>query len=48
MANRIAKVTKGGNLNKTTSSGISAKGDSRINTTVVNKYIGPKKTRNRY
>jgi hypothetical protein len=48
MGNRIAKVTKRGNLNKTTSSGISAKGDSRINQAVVNKYMGSKKTRNRY
>ena len=48
MAYKIAKITKGGNLNKTTSSGITAKGESRINMSVVKKYMEPKKTRNKY
>ena len=46
MANKIAKVTKGGNLNKTTSSGISSKGVSRISIAVVKKYFTQKTTRN--
>jgi hypothetical protein len=46
MANKIAKVTKGGNLNKTTSSGITSKGESRMNNQVIKKYFSPKKTRN--
>ena len=46
MGNKIAKVTKGGNLNKTTSSGITSKGESRMNNAVIKKYFSPKKTRN--
>jgi hypothetical protein len=46
MAYKIAKITKGGNLNKTTSSGISSKGESRMNNAVIKKYFSPKKTRN--
>ncbi len=46
MANKIAKITKGGNLNKTTSSGITSKGESRMNNAVIKKYFSPKKTRN--
>jgi hypothetical protein len=46
MANKIAKTTKSGNLNKTTSSGISSKGVSRISIAVVKKYFTQKTTRN--